>query len=301
MSRFGSIGTQYFDNDGKPLSGGKLTFFVTNTTTPLTTYSDPGQTIANPHPVVLDASGRQPNIFFTGVAKVELSTSADVLVEVRDPVGIVVPPGEWADWSAGTAYPARAFVRASDGRTYQSAVGANIGNDPVTSPDKWQQVVVVGVWNPDYTYFAGDVVLRAEPGDPLALFRCRVATSLFDFPEVQFPEWENITQELDDPLLYGFREAVEAAVDAPTTTIDATNSSSYSWSLGANRSVALAGFTAGRSVLLNIGATSFSIDWSGNSITWLGGSAPTLSPSARTFIQIWQDGVARYGTLVGYT
>ncbi|MCL5746156.1 MAG: hypothetical protein M1541_19875, partial [Acidobacteria bacterium] len=49
---------QFFDANGKPLTGGKLCTYQAGTTTPLTTYADAGLTTANANPIVLDASGR---------------------------------------------------------------------------------------------------------------------------------------------------------------------------------------------------------------------------------------------------
>jgi hypothetical protein len=85
--RLGSIGTQYLDDSGKPLAGGKLHFYETGTTTEATTYSDEALTTANANPVILDASGRQPSVFYDGDLKVVLRDANDVLIETRDPVG----------------------------------------------------------------------------------------------------------------------------------------------------------------------------------------------------------------------
>jgi len=49
----------YFsDNDGNPLSGGKIETYLAGTTTPQTTYTDASGTVANANPVVCDSSGR---------------------------------------------------------------------------------------------------------------------------------------------------------------------------------------------------------------------------------------------------
>ena len=50
--------TQYLDNNGKPLSAGKVYNYIPSTTTPKTTWQDAGETIANTNPVTLDAGGR---------------------------------------------------------------------------------------------------------------------------------------------------------------------------------------------------------------------------------------------------
>jgi hypothetical protein len=79
MARFGSIGTQYFDNVGDPLSSGYLYFYEQGTTTDKTTYSDLAQTIANTQPVRLTAAGRQPTKFFRLSSQLDSSASTEVL------------------------------------------------------------------------------------------------------------------------------------------------------------------------------------------------------------------------------
>lgn len=48
----------FLGNDGKPLTSGKVYFYVPNTSTLKTTWKDSGQAVANTNPVILDASGR---------------------------------------------------------------------------------------------------------------------------------------------------------------------------------------------------------------------------------------------------
>lgn len=48
----------YFDNAGVPLSGGKLYFYDTGTTTPRNTWSDKALSVLNANPVQLDSAGR---------------------------------------------------------------------------------------------------------------------------------------------------------------------------------------------------------------------------------------------------
>lgn len=50
--------TQYLDNNGKPLSAGKVYNYIPSTTTPKTTWQDAAETIPNTNPVILDAGGR---------------------------------------------------------------------------------------------------------------------------------------------------------------------------------------------------------------------------------------------------
>lgn len=72
---------------GSPLSGAKLYFYESGTSTPKDTYSDSGLTTPNANPVVADSAGRFADIFLSsGAYKVVLTTSADVTVKTQDPV-----------------------------------------------------------------------------------------------------------------------------------------------------------------------------------------------------------------------
>lgn len=48
----------FLDNNGNPLAGGCVFFYIGGTTTPKDTYQDSGQVTPNTNPVLLDASGR---------------------------------------------------------------------------------------------------------------------------------------------------------------------------------------------------------------------------------------------------
>lgn len=77
-NRFTSPDQQFADSTGAALVGAQLFFYQTGTSTKLNTYSDSGLTIANPNPVVLDASGRAGSIFLQNAAyKVVLAPSTD--------------------------------------------------------------------------------------------------------------------------------------------------------------------------------------------------------------------------------
>ena len=86
MGRLNTVGVQYFDDNGDPLIRGKLNFYETGTSTPKNTYQEDAETTANTNPVILTAAGRQPDIFYTGDAKIVLTDADDVQIEVRDPV-----------------------------------------------------------------------------------------------------------------------------------------------------------------------------------------------------------------------
>ena len=104
MARFGSLGTQYFDNSGDPLIEGKIHVYEPGTTTDKDTYADVEMTIPNTNPVILSAAGRQPNIFFSGTAGMKLTDSDGVQIEPIDPVGEDSTEGACSSWNSGRIY-----------------------------------------------------------------------------------------------------------------------------------------------------------------------------------------------------
>lgn len=48
---------QFFDNNGRPLSGGKITTYLSNTTTPASTWQNEGLSVLNTNPIVLNSRG----------------------------------------------------------------------------------------------------------------------------------------------------------------------------------------------------------------------------------------------------
>lgn len=161
MARFGSIGTQYFDSNGDPLSGGKLYFYVSGTTTPQDTYTTPAYTVANTNPVILTSGGRQPSIFFEGSAKAILTDSSGVQIEVRDPIGDTTT--FTLTWSATEIYSLGDLVTGSDNKYYSSLQSNNINNNPVTpSPTYWGALNVPSPWTSLITYSQYQIVTGTD-------------------------------------------------------------------------------------------------------------------------------------------
>jgi hypothetical protein len=141
-ARFGNLGTQYFTDDNVVLGGGSVTFYEPGTTTLKNTYSDSAQSILNTNPVLLDAAGRLPNVFFSGLAKAVLKDSDGEIIQTRDPVGDFSAGDEsFSTWSADVSYSVNDVVAGSDGYFYVSRVNSNIANDPTTSPTEWKLLV----------------------------------------------------------------------------------------------------------------------------------------------------------------
>jgi len=97
LSLFAGAGQQFFDNNGNPLTGGKIYTYAAGTTTPLVTYTSLSGTIPHTNPIVLDAAGRVPSggeIWLTvGVGyKFVVKTSTDVLIGTYDNIPSAAQP-----------------------------------------------------------------------------------------------------------------------------------------------------------------------------------------------------------------
>lgn len=91
LSIFGGVGAQFFDNNGVPLSGGKIYTYEAGTTTPLATYTSSTGITAHTNPIVLDSGGRVPSGEIWNqlqLYKFVLKTSAEVTIATYDNVGI---------------------------------------------------------------------------------------------------------------------------------------------------------------------------------------------------------------------
>jgi len=88
LSPVGGVAGQFFDNNGNPLTGGKLYSYVAGTTTPQATYTSSAGTVAHANPIILDAGGRVPGgeIWLTdGLQyKFVLKNANDVLIGTYD-------------------------------------------------------------------------------------------------------------------------------------------------------------------------------------------------------------------------
>lgn len=151
MSRFINPIPQF-----KPSS--KLYFYKSGTNSPLATYKDQFETVANTHPVLTDANGFVPDIFFNGSARLVVLDADDVQYVDRDPIGGESVLGNFSLWDAQVSYEKDDIVKTSSSKFYQSFASGNQGNDPATSSTDWFEVRFLGVYNAAKTYAAGDVV-----------------------------------------------------------------------------------------------------------------------------------------------
>lgn len=91
LSPVGGAGAQFFDNNGNPLTGGKLYTYLAGTTTPQVTYTTSAGNVAHANPIVLDAAGRVSSSNEIWLAdnliyKFVLKDSNDVLIATWDNV-----------------------------------------------------------------------------------------------------------------------------------------------------------------------------------------------------------------------
>jgi hypothetical protein len=115
LSPVGNSGIPFFDNNGIPLNAGLVYTYQAGSSTLLTTYTTVNGNIANPNPIVLNASGQMPNEVWlqTGYSyKFVIQTSANVTIQTLDNVypilqsatasGATIPSGLIAIWSGST-------------------------------------------------------------------------------------------------------------------------------------------------------------------------------------------------------
>jgi hypothetical protein len=90
MGRYTHPKVQWIDSNGDPLTGGKLYFYATGTTTPQDTYTTEALSVANANPVVADSTGTWGDIWL-GVLdyKVVLKDQNDVQIWSADPLNTI--------------------------------------------------------------------------------------------------------------------------------------------------------------------------------------------------------------------
>jgi len=91
-----------FDDDGNPLSGGKVYTYLSGGSTPATTYTDSGGGTSNTNPVILDSRG-EANIWFTPGVEYRItvtdSTGGSIYGPIDNVAGSVTPSAYFATMS----------------------------------------------------------------------------------------------------------------------------------------------------------------------------------------------------------
>lgn len=88
LSPVAGVAGQLFDNNGDPLTGGKVFTYAAGTTTNQTTYTNASGSVPHSNPIILDAAGRVPGgeIWLTdgSVYKFVITDSTNVLIGTYD-------------------------------------------------------------------------------------------------------------------------------------------------------------------------------------------------------------------------
>ncbi len=194
MSRFTNPVPQYFLDDGTLASAGRMKFYVNKDYSTLKdTYSQPDNTVPNTNPLSLDGHGRMPPCFGEGLYSVKFyaydpaqPNNLGTLQWTRDDVTLSELTGQFADWSGLLTYNIGDIVKASDSFYYRSFTASNRGNDPASSPTKWEKIVFFTVYNPNVTYQVDNNVTNAG-----LLYRCNTANTIGVAPPAA--QWDNLT------------------------------------------------------------------------------------------------------------
>jgi len=172
--RLGDIDSQFFSNDRfEDLAGGKLYIYYNGSSTPKTTYSDNAMTTENDWPIVLDADGFIPDVFYKGKARIVLTDAAGVQQRIVDEVESVE-----VDSSFILSCPADIVVSEGDFVTF--CVG--VTGDPAGYTYQWYKNLTAQTGETDQCYsfqvVAGDdnVEVWVETSDGTSVEQCPFAT-----------------------------------------------------------------------------------------------------------------------------
>lgn len=224
--RFPNPVPQFLDDSGNPVPNGKLFFYENGTTTFKDTFADVNLTIPNDNPVLLSGSGRVPNIFYNGTARVKFTNEVGLPPTGtqfwdRDAVGTAGGGLEFDTWNNITEYQTGALVEASDGEYYRSLQGSNVGNDPTTSAAFWEKIEFIRTWNANVPY-AVTGIAKASDG---RIYRSLVANNLNNDPISSPTQWgiSPFDQDLNttDNVEFVDIEVTGDASVAGTTTVAA--------------------------------------------------------------------------------
>lgn len=144
-----------YSRGGKPLAGGKLFFFDIDTGEPKNTFADNAETedLKNTHPVILDAEGRAPNIFFSGLATLILQDKDGVQVFQRNSIGEEDLLPAFSLYFNSSNYQLNSIVSTPDGRFFISLGANNKGNDPTTDDGtNWKEISFNDFYAKGFTY-----------------------------------------------------------------------------------------------------------------------------------------------------
>lgn len=198
---------QFFGNDGKPLSGGKLYTYQAGTMIPKDTYQSSTMQSINTNPIILDSAGRARVWLDTTVSyyHMRLTDSNDVEIWTEDNIsgvggsGVVTSPAlPWIDAKDFNSLSAVVTYIGSSRATL--VISESLITDSVTIPDNVDlrilKTAIVTV-NPAQT-------LTINSSFEAGLYQCFSGTGAVVFGKIRYyePAWFNNTTQ--PPAANGF-------------------------------------------------------------------------------------------------
>lgn len=135
LSMLAGAGAQFFGDNGRPLSGGKVYTYRAGTTTPRAVYTTSAGTVAHANPIVLDAAGRVP-------AGGEIWVDAEVSYKFALTTWRDVPVGDW-DNITGNGSGIFPVLAAPSGSSLIGFIQAGVGAVARTAQSKMRERVSV--------------------------------------------------------------------------------------------------------------------------------------------------------------
>ena len=156
LSPLGGAASQFLDNNGVILSGGKLYTYAAGTTTPQATYTSSSGATPHANPIILDSAGRVPGgeIWLVRglVYKFSIETSASVLTGTYDNIPGIV--------DLATVTP---LIYNATGNAVQ--VAFSLATAPIS--ENTTNVYVNGVYQQKNTYSVAGVTVTFSEAPPL--------------------------------------------------------------------------------------------------------------------------------------
>jgi hypothetical protein len=153
LSPVGGAAAQFFNNDGIPLSGGKIYTYTAGTTTPQVTYTTSAATIAHANPIILNSSGRVSSGEIWLIAtpyKFVINDSTGALIGTYDNISGIGAASYQVDNFTGTG-----------SQTVFTLSAASLG-------ENYTFVYIDGVYQNKNTYTVSGATLTFSEAPPLA-------------------------------------------------------------------------------------------------------------------------------------
>jgi hypothetical protein len=169
LSSLAGAGWQFFDDNGDPLSGGKLYSYDAGTTTPATTYTSSTGSVPNANPIVLDAAGRVSDAVWLDASKVykfALKSSTNVDIWTKDNIpGIDTASANIAGLVSVADFGAVGDGITNDTAALQAAISS--GSSLLFPEGVYLANNLVGSTNFQRLYSAGHAVLVKNANGPI--------------------------------------------------------------------------------------------------------------------------------------